>query len=205
MWDDRTGTVWSHLDGRALSGELEGEFLDVLALHSTTWEAWVADHPDTTVIDIDTGFDYRENVRLAGGSLGRSFQASLDGIDERLPLNELVLGVLVGSEATALRIEGIRDDIPLHAEIDGVPLIILADANGEPSLAYHRALTDGTVLDFERFDDGTLHDTSTGSRWTSTGLAIEGELTGVQLTFITSFLSEWYGWAAFHPDTTITG
>jgi hypothetical protein len=33
-------------------------------------------------------------------------------------------------------------------------------------------------------------------------LAVEGELAGAQLTFGTSFFTEWYGWAAFHPDTT---
>ena len=43
----------------------------------------------------------------------------------------------------------------------------------------------------------------TGTRWDSSGLAVEGDLTGVQLAFVTSFFTEWYGWAAFHPDTTI--
>ena len=205
MWDDRTGSVWSHLDGRAISGELAGGALEVLPLQTTTWAAWVADHPETTVIDIDTGFQYRENVSLSGASLGRTFQDSLDGIDDRLPLNELVLGVLVGQQSTAFRIDAIRDDVPMHSDVDGVPVVILADAEGEPSLAYHRALTDGTVLDFERSDDGAVRDEQTGSRWTSSGLAVDGELAGVQLTFVTSFLSEWYGWAAFHPDTKIEG
>jgi hypothetical protein len=204
MWDDRTGSVWSHLDGRAIGGELAGEALEVLPLQTTTWGAWVTDHADTTVIDIDTGFEYRERVSLAGGGLGRTFADSLDGIDDRLPLNDLVLGVLVGQQATAFRIEAIRDEVPLAAEVAGVPLVILADAVGEPSLAYHRALTDGRVLDFER-SDGEIRDRQTGSRWTSSGLATEGGLAGVQLTFVTSFLSEWYGWAAFHPGTSIEG
>ncbi len=30
-----------------------------------------------------------------------------------------------------------------------------------------------------------------------------GELAGLQLTFVTSFFTEWYGWAAFHPETAI--
>ena len=163
-----------------------------------------ADHPDTTVIGIDTGFEYRERVSLAGGSLGQTFTDSLDEIDERLPLNDLVLGVLVGQQATEFRIEAIRDDVLLATEVAGISLVILADAAGEPSLAYYRALTDGRVLDFERVD-GAIRDAQTGSCWTSSGLATEGELAGVQLTFVTSFLSEWYGSAAFHPDTSIEG
>ncbi len=58
------------------------------------------------------------------------------------------------------------------------------------------------MLDFER-RDGAVLDVQTGSRWNASGLAVEGEQAGVQLAFVTSFLTEWYGWAAFHPDTTI--
>ena len=82
--------------------------------------------------------------------------------------------------------------------------LILEGSDGIPSLAYHRMLTDGRVLDFER-RDGAIYDAETGSRWNASGLAVEGELAGVQLAFVTSFFTEWYGWAAFHPDTTIFG
>ena len=56
-------------------------------------------------------------------------------------------------------------------------------------------------MDFERCD-GAIYDVQTGSRWNASGLALEGELARVQLTFVTSLLTEWSGWAAFHPDTT---
>ena len=49
MWDDATGTVWSHLDGVALDGDLAGEQLQILPLQTTTWAAWLADHPDTDI------------------------------------------------------------------------------------------------------------------------------------------------------------
>ena len=83
-------------------------------------------------------------------------------------------------------------------------MVVLEDSQGIPSLAYHRLLTDGRVLDFERRGDA-IYDVQTGSRWTSSGLAVEGDLAGVQLAFVTSFFTEWYGWAAFHPDSTIFG
>ncbi len=86
--------------------------------------------------------------------------------------------------------------------MDGLPVVILEDAEGVPSLAYHRALSDGRVLQFERLD-GAVYDVETGTRWSPTGLGLAGELAGVQLPFVTSFFTEWYGWAAFHPETTI--
>ena len=58
MLDDRTGTVWSHLDGRAVAGELEGTQLEIRALQTTAWASWLAEHPETTVPAVDTGYGY---------------------------------------------------------------------------------------------------------------------------------------------------
>ncbi len=208
MWDDRTGSVWTHLDGLALGGPLEGTQLAIRPLQTTTWEAWLAEHPDSTVIDVDTGYQYRRTTRIGALGIGRTFLDSLDGIDERLPANEFVIGVLAGDESVAFPLSAAPEAAPMQATVGGVPVVVLEDIAGVPALAYHRALTDGRVLDFERRDGdgddaGGVFDTQTGSRWTASGLAVEGALEGVQLTFVTSFFTEWYGWAAFHPQTTI--
>ena len=204
MVDDRTGSTWSHLDGSALSGQLAGEQLDIRPLQTTTWGAWLEEHPETTTVSIETGYSYRNVVSLGREGLRGGFIATLDGIDSRLSEGELVIGVLAGDGAEAFPIGGAPAQAPMQDSVGGVPVVILEDSEGAPSLAYHRLLTDGRVLDFERRGDA-VYDTQTGSRWDSSGLAVEGELAGVQLAFVTSFFTEWYGWAAFHPDTTIYG
>ncbi len=201
MVDDATGSTWGHLDGLALAGPLEGERLTILPLQMTTWESWLAAHPSTTVLDIDTGYEYRQQVQLGRDALRGAFLETLGELDAQLPAGELVIGVLAGSEAMAFPLAA-QGGAPMQAEVDGVPVVILEDAEGVPSLAYHRALSDGRVLSFER-SDGAIHDVETGTRWSPSGLGLEGELAGVQLTFVTSFFTEWYGWAAFHPETAI--
>ncbi len=203
MVDDVTGTSWGHIDGLAVAGPLAGEQLTILPLHMTTWGAWLAAHPSTTVIDIDTGYQYRVQVRLGRDALRGAFLDTLGELDEWLLAGELVIGVLAGSEAMAFPLAA-RGDAPMQADVDGVPVVILEDAEGAPSLAYHRALSDGQVLTFER-RDGAIYDVETGTPWSPSGLGLEGELAGVQLTFVTSFFTEWYGWAAFHPETDIYG
>ena len=42
-----------------------------------------------------------------------------------------------------------------------------------------------------------------GSGWDACVIGGRGDLTGVQTAVGTSLFAEWYGWAAFHPDTTI--
>ena len=83
--------------------------------------------------------------------------------------------------------------------------MILEHGAGSLSLAYHRVLRDGRVLTVARHDggDGGLCDDETGSHWSPSGLAIEGALSGVQLSFVTSFVSGWDGRAAFNPETSI--
>jgi len=111
--------------------------------------------------------------------------------------------VLAGSEAMAFPLAAVGS-APMQGEVDGLPVVILEDADGVPSLAYHRGLSDGRVLSFERRDGG-IYDLETGTRWSPSGMGLEGELSGVQLSFVTSFFTEWYGWAAFHPETRIYG
>ena len=202
MVDNGTGSTWSHLDGSALSGLLAGEQLEIRPLQTTTWGAWLEEHPETTTVAIETGYNYSNVVRLGREGLRGGFIDTLDEIDQRLPESELVIGVLAANDAAAFPIGRVPANAPMQDSVGGVPVVVLEDAEGIPSLAYHRVLTDGRVLDFER-RDGTITDVQTGTRWDSSGLAVEGDLTGVQLAFVTSFFTEWYGWAAFHPDTTI--
>lgn len=207
MWDRETNSAWSHLDGRAIAGELRGEQLAIRPLQTTTWEAWLTEHPNTTVPDVNTGARYHRGPQVLGRTaLTDTFLATLPvGLDGRLPAHDVVVGVLVGTEARAYPRASRPGDAPFQDTVAGVPIVILEDRNGDPVLAYHRALNDGRVLDFVRGPDGQIFDQQTGSRWSGSGVATEGELRGVQLTFVTSFVTEYYGWWAFHPETSIHG
>ena len=178
--------------------------MEILPLPTTTWAAWRDQHPDTTVLDIATGYEgrYREEIWIGGDTLRQGFFETLDEVDERLPVGELVIGVLAGSGAAAFPLMEATDGNVMQAEVGGIPVVVLEDSEGAPSLAYHRALGDGRVLTFERRADG-IYDVETGTRWAGDGMGEAGALVGVQLTFVRSFFTEWYGWAGFHPATTI--
>ena len=129
MVDDATGTTWGHIDGLAVAGPLAGEQLTILPLQMTTWGAWLVAHPSTTVIDVDTGYQYREQVQLGRDALRGAFLDTLGELGERLPAGELVIGVLAGSEALAFPLAA-QGGAPMQAEVDGVPVVILEDAEG---------------------------------------------------------------------------
>ena len=50
MRDAETGSLWSHLLGKAMRGLLAGTELELLAGSMTDWKTWRDEHPDTTVV-----------------------------------------------------------------------------------------------------------------------------------------------------------
>lgn len=46
-------SLWSQLEGRAISGPSAGKPLNILACAVTTWEVWLRDHPETRIMAPD--------------------------------------------------------------------------------------------------------------------------------------------------------
>ena len=52
MRDLETESLWSHILGECMQGELKGKKLELIPAEMTTWKQWLADHPQTTVLDM---------------------------------------------------------------------------------------------------------------------------------------------------------
>jgi hypothetical protein len=83
----------------------------------------------------------------------------------------------------------------------GVPVLITHKREASFGIAYSRIVS-GLVLSFSVANGGIVDD-RTGTLWSIDGVAFEGPLKGERLEFVTSFITEWYGWSAFHPGTEI--
>lgn len=206
MADRQTGSVWTHYDGSVLTGPLAGTGvrLTIEPIVHTTWEAWLAEHPDTTVLDWYEAFAdrYRE-VEPGRAGLGPQFQRTVLNWDDRLPENELVLGVNVGDSFRAYVLTDFAPGLTVvQDELGGVPLIVVLEPEARFGMAFLATL-EGEPVDL-RVEQGRLVD-DTGTVWSREGRAIEGPRAGATLTYVTSFVTEWYGWAAYHPETSIYG
>lgn len=199
MADRQTGSVWAHLDGSVLSGPLAGTGveMEIMPLVHSTWEEWTAEHPDGLVLDWYPEFAdrYRRRNPGVGPDVAR---AGLE-VDGRLVANELVLGVDTGTAARAYPLVALpAGRTAVTDELGGEPVVILADTDAGFALAYS-PVVDGRVLEFT----GNGWSDTTGTEWDQTGTAVSGRLAGERLDFVTSFVTEWYGWAAYHPDTDV--
>lgn len=70
MVDRITKTLWNQLTGKPVMGDLvAGEVqLKRLPVVVTTWVAWKREHPDTTVLSLETGHDRDYNLGAAYGA-----------------------------------------------------------------------------------------------------------------------------------------
>ncbi len=203
MADRQTGSVWTHLEGAAIQGDLAGRRMAVILILHTTWGEWVDLHPDTTVLDPDTPFwsQYRA-VTVGRSGLGLQFVQSLLAWDSRLPESTVVVGVTAGGVSRAYALGILPDGLGVINDTLGeLPIVVLHDRGKTFGIVYSRTV-DGEVLTFGMVS-GSIVDDQTGSTWNVEGVAVDGPLAGRRLAFVTSFITEWYGWSAFHPDTEI--
>ncbi len=204
MRDRQTGTVWAHLDGRAAQGPLAGDRLTLVPLPQMTWADWRAEHPDTLVLDPDT--PYKDHYRPV--TIGRRNPREAQWGDDRLAANTLVVGVEANGAFVGFPIDVLgREGGVVNTEVGGVAVVVVYDAGSQTGIAFERTVS-GRTLEFDNTPAPSgfrLRDRETGSTWDTSGHAVDGPMVGASLSFVPSFISEWYGWPGYHPETGLYG
>lgn len=203
MYDRETGTLWSHVDGRALSGRLLGETLQPVPAIHATWKEWKALYPESVVLKKNGAYQssYEEYNRDQSrmGIFGRRMNLPA------LPPKERILGVRFNGSAMAFTVKDVRRAAIVETEVGGVPIVLAAVGAELPVVAFERRIRE-RVLTFTRADspEPALEDAETHSRWrVSDGEAIDGPLQGQRLTRVVAHPAFWFGWYGFFPDSAI--
>jgi len=208
LYDRQTSSLWMHLTGEAFTGPLAGKRLKPLATgRHTTWKAWKEAHPSTDVMAPDPAFEaryfQRGQCRSGDAFLPPVFSPTIETRDPRLELADLLLGVRAGEHVRAYPMKALAAGPGVVADLLGeVPLTVWYDP-AERSAAAFDARLDGVTLSFEKAGPGRFRDTASGSEFDLEGRALTGPLRDKLLTRAESLLTEWYGWFAHHPATTI--
>ena len=201
MADRQTNSIWSHLDGTAIEGSLTGVGMDFIPLIHTTWEEWLTLHPETTVISYDTEYQAQYRSVTLGMPNGR-FARELQTVDDRLQSEALVLGVMVEDAFVAYPVTELEQTSGvINENVAGIPIVVFYDSDNNAAIAFSR-IVDGEEAEFELVTGEAFaaRDSVSGTLWDFEGRDLGGE---GSLEFVTSYLSEWYGWSAYHPATTI--
>ena len=140
MYDRNTRTLWNQFSGKPAWGPLVGEEirLKVLPVVVTTWGDWYARHRDTTLLSINTGFvrDYGPGVAYRDYFNSPLTWFNVPVSDDRLAQKDNVYAVRVGEALTAYPIALLAERAFAQDEVGGLPIVVVATANGEGGRSY---------------------------------------------------------------------
>ncbi len=214
MYDRLTNTLWSSLVGRPVIGELamrDDLILDYFPVALTTWQEWLEDHPDTGIISNDTGYyaprfyepesDTRSIYYAYREDPGTMFPVWNQ--DDRLDVKDEVLALSEGDTHKAFPIRDLNEVRVINDSIGDTEIVVLASSISSDARVFER---DGRQFELNPDEQtpvvpNTVVDQD-GQVWTvsDTGLTGPG---GETLGRLPSYVSFWFGWYAFHPDTLL--
>ena len=205
MYDHQTDSLWSQFLGMAVDGPFANTPLELLPSQITTWEAWTGQHPGSVVMRkygrrSDSYTSYYRNG--SAGILGEEHK------DTRLPLKDFVVGVDYAGGERAYPLRYLEEQPVVNDTLAGAPVLVAFDAQSDTAAVFLRAV-EGQALTFEatpqRQDGAALvRDRETLSLWNAaTGVAVSGPHEGRRLERVPSFVSFWFAWTDFHPDTEL--
>lgn len=217
MYDRKTNSLWSSLVGEPVIGELaerdEIIKLDFFPVALTTWGEWVEENPDTRVLSLDNEFypPYFYEPETSERSIYYDYRVRADTMfpvwnrDHTLEAKDEVLGLSIGDTHRAYPVMKLRELRVVNDTLGNKNVVILSSAMSSDARVFERDDETFTLLGGEDVEGipASLVD-SNGETWRvgKTGLTKSGDQSAT-LSRLPSFVAFWFGWYAFHPDTTL--
>ena len=221
MYDRQTRTLWNQLTGEPALGALAATDvrLNLLPVVLTSWADWLAQHPDTKVLALDTGY---ERLYEPGSAYGDYFSdtGTMFPVWQRsslLPAKARVYALRLNGLSKAYPVDILAAERVVNDTLGETPVVLVAtrgsvtveghslragpvayDAGSEVR-AYHR----GAETFAPGPDPNTVLDTA-GRSWQVTEVALIGP-SGELSPRLSGHLAYWFGWYSFFPRTQVYG
>ena len=193
MQDDQTGSFWQQITGKAISGPLKGQALELAGTNELTFGLWKKENPDGSVLQMSGPdskhyeSDWEEKVSKLPTVL------SFD--DSKLPGREVILGVSVNGADRAFVLKKVLDQRLVQDEVGGLKIILVVGPDNKSV----RAFRSGSEELFAKEGElGKMMDGSAAKEWDFRGCSTDGCLEPVPL--LTDY---WFDWRQYHPRTTV--
>lgn len=205
MQDEETGSWWQQVSGEAIQGPLKGQKLKPVLHDEIAFATWKQEQPQGRVLRPNPAIEAKGGYKPWEEETAKFPVRVTTPIDQRLPPREVVIGIKVNNAAKAYPLAALQKQSPITDTIGGVPVVIVADVDGQSVRAFERNV-DGRKLEFFAKPNVAplrLADKETGSEWDFTGKAVSGELSGKQLKKIYVLKDYWFDWYTYNRDTTL--
>ena len=216
MYDRGTNTLWHQFLGEPAVGPLAGSGikLELIPITVTTWAGWLALHPGTTVLSIDTGVflpsrylpeDNRQSLyfryRNSPDTIFPVFRRS-----DLLPTKSQVLGLKLNGLARAYPLDLLKQEQVINDTLAGQPLVIIAADQVAGARAYRSGPNRFSFPPGGRNDGDIELMDQQGRDWrVEEDALVLVENPARRLLRLASRESYWFGWLAFNPATEVYG
>ena len=217
MYDRTTNSLWNQFTGEPAVGTLVGQEikLEILPVVVTTWGEWVQAHPDTSVLDLNTGLYRPEEYppEWETWSIYYPYRTSPDTMfpvwrqSDRLATKGRVFGLVIDGDARAYPLDLLAENPVLNDRLGGEAVVLVSSGHSRGVRAYRR---DANLFSINGGGGATggismLLDQQ-GRSW-----RVEEEALVLlqdpdqRLPRLPSQNAYWFGWYAFYPNTDIYG
>lgn len=215
MYDRKTGTLWHQFRGVPAVGPLVGSGmkLQVLPMTLTLWSDWVAEHPGTTVLDIETGVypgdSYTSESRNDSAYFSyRQRETTMFPVpvrSEELGVKEQVFGLVFGDEARAYPHSVFDGTEVINDTVGGRNVVIFAAVAGAGIRAYDRGNLVFTISGpASASGQRVVLTDENGVAWRAEDdalVSLDGSARSLER--LPSRDAYWFGWYAFYPHTSV--
>ncbi len=215
MYDRLTESLWHQFTGEPIVGELadSGIKLDFFPVLVTTWAEWLAEHPDTDVLDANTGvypaslYEPESNPRATYNSYFNSPNTMFPvwNRDDALQTKQIVLALTINGVDKAYPVDVLQRELVVNDVVGGEEVVVVASPASQASRVYRRGGHDYSPGPDRPLDGpvSTLIDSDDRAWDVTEDALVLSDDPSVRLERLPSHMSFWFGWYSFHPDTEV--
>ena len=142
MYDQATKSLWNQFTGRPVVGELTGSDieLELLPVAITSWSNWLAQHPNSKVLSLDTGYERDYTPGRPYGDYFASADLMFPALveDERLEAKDYVYAIRADGLAKAWPLADFEGGEIVNDRIGDLQVALIGDADTRTVRAYLR-------------------------------------------------------------------
>jgi len=202
MYDTYTNSLWNQFTGKPVVGPLVGSGIELQTrpVVITRWADWLRDHPETSVLDIDTGYprDYSTGAAYSDyfASPDLMFPALVD--ESRLKQKSYVFALRSSTIEKAWPLALFEGGAVVNDTAGALSLVLVGDAASRTVRAYR---SDGLTFEKGERPDALRQD---GANWKITEDALIGP-DGQTLSRLPGHVAYWFAWDNYFGDTGEVG
>ncbi|MBS3059949.1 MAG: DUF3179 domain-containing protein [DPANN group archaeon] len=135
MYDRKTDSYWTQIDGLAVVGPLAGTKLKPVSIDTVSWRDWKAAHPDSQVLSQDTGHARPYGVDPYGNYYEDSFLLfPVENSDDRIHPKTQVFGIEINGVYKAYKEDDLKELGTITDRVNNVNIKLERMSDGRVSV-----------------------------------------------------------------------